>query len=179
MAKSVSLSSKWDSRGALSVDREARNWTVVSVEAMSGILERRPASRRCVFTSMNWYFLKHLLVSRLCWGEPFVYVCVTRRSCRCSGRDETGGLERGKKIVSVRYHLLEALECALNFLSVGDIVFYPVDEWRDGNTARIGGRRFFPVKELVRYPAYSPCKTFVPLRDFCHCVLLQQCISIL
>jgi len=75
LAKRVSLSSKWDSNG-VSEGRVERNCTVLSVEVMSGILDLRPARRRWVFTSINWYFLWVCISDVFLVGVTPICVCV-------------------------------------------------------------------------------------------------------
>ena len=100
--------------------RVFRKRTVSSVFWMSGILSFSPALRRCVFTSMNWYLLR---------GEEGVSWWVGRSS------ELRGG-------VDVRDHLLEALHRAVDLCPRGDVVLDFVDEGREGDAARVGGRVF-------------------------------------
>ncbi|KAG9966740.1 hypothetical protein KCU61_g666, partial [Aureobasidium melanogenum] len=57
-ANNVSFNSKKLSNSSASSSLLFKNLTVSNVFEMSGIFSRRPAARRCVFTSMNWRGLK-------------------------------------------------------------------------------------------------------------------------
>jgi hypothetical protein len=89
-------------------------------------LSLRPTSRRCVFCSMNWYFL-----------EPSHKL----NSLHARGADR-----------SSRNHLLEAVHRALHLGAIGNIVFYAVDEGCDGDAARVGRRIF--ASDCVRRACY-------------------------
>jgi hypothetical protein len=86
--------------------------TVSSVFCMSGILSLSPAARRCVFDSMNWYFLGRV--------SPSISPAL---------------LEKG-----VRDHLLEAVYGAFDLGAIGNIVLNSVDEGRNWYAARVRGR---------------------------------------
>ena len=45
-------------------------------------------------------------------------------------------------VEAARDHLLEAFHCPVHLRSRGDVVLDLVDEWREGDAPRVGGRIF-------------------------------------
>ena len=101
--------------------RVCKKRTVSSVFWMSGILSFRPAARRCVLTSMNWYLL-----------------CATSATVRTFTRLS----------LHLRNHLLKALKSAFDLIAGGNVVFDFVDERREGYASGIGGRIFAAAQRL-------------------------------
>ena len=82
------------------------------------------------------------------------------------------GRRRRAQEGSIRDHLFEAIDCALNLAAVRDVLFDFVDEGRDRNAARVCGRIGAAAGDLLAGPERilgehtSPIWRRKPLRSF-------------